>query len=70
MGKDDSKKFRVLILRNISKTAPYFHNGVVKTLKEAIEIMAKEQLGLDLTKKQLNDLEAFLKSLDGQIVKF
>jgi cytochrome c peroxidase len=70
MGKDDSRKFRVPILRNISKTAPYFHNGVVKTLKEAIEIMAKEQLGLDLTKKQLNDLEAFLKSLDGQIVKF
>ena len=68
MGKDENRKFRVPILRNISKTAPYFHYGVVKTLKEAIEIMAKEQLGLDLTKKQLDDLEAFLKSLDGEII--
>ncbi len=70
MGKDKNRKFRVPILRNISKTAPYFHNGVVKTLKEAINIMAKEQLGVDLTKKQLNDLESFLKSLDGEILKY
>lgn len=70
LGKDDNRYFRVPILRNISKTAPYFHNGVVKTLKEAIEIMAKYQLGLDLKVAQLNALEAFLKSLDGDIVDY
>ena len=70
LGKEQKRYFRVPILRNISKTAPYFHNGVVKTLPEAIEIMAKNQLGIDLTKEQLDALEAFLKSLDGEIVDY
>lgn len=70
LGKDQNRYFRVPILRNIAKTAPYFHNGVVKTLPEAIKIMAKSQLGIDLTKEQLDALEAFLKSLDGEIVDY
>lgn len=70
LGKDGTLYFRVPILRNISKTAPYFHNGVIKTLPEAIKIMAKYQLGIDLTKGQLDALEAFLKSLDGEIVDY
>jgi len=70
MGKDGSKRFRVPILRNISKTAPYFHNGVVKTLREAIDIMAVNQVGIKLTKEQLDNIEAFLKSLDGEIVEY
>jgi len=70
LGKNDERKFRVPILRNISKTAPYFHNGVVKTLKEAIQIMSKHQIGVDLEKDQLGALEAFLKSLDGDIVQY
>ena len=70
LGKDQTRYFRVPILRNIEKTAPYFHNGVVKTLREAIEIMAKYQVGVDLTQEQLDALEAFLKSLDGEIVDY
>jgi len=70
LGKDQTRYFRVPILRNISKTAPYFHNGVVKTLREAIKIMAKYQVGVDLKKEQLDALEAFLKSLDGEIVDY
>ena len=70
LGKNNSKKFRVPILRNISKTAPYFHNGVVKTLREAIKIMSKYQLGIELEKDQLDALEAFLKSLDGKLVEY
>ena len=70
LGKNDDRKFRVPILRNISKTAPYFHNGVVKTLREAIKLMSKHQIGVDLEKDQLDALEAFLKSLDGNIVKY
>lgn len=70
MGKDGNKKFRVPILRNISKTAPYFHNGVVKTLREAISLMSTYQIGVDLTPTQLDSMEAFLKSLDGDIVDY
>ena len=70
MGQDGNKKFRVPILRNISKTAPYFHNGVVKTLRKAISIMSTYQIGVDLTPSQLDSMEEFLKSLDGEIVDF
>jgi cytochrome c peroxidase len=70
MGKDGNKKFRVPILRNITKTAPYFHNGVVKTLREAIRLMGIYQVGVDFTPKQLDDMEAFLKSLEGEIVDY
>ena len=70
MGKDGERNFRVPILRDISKTAPYFHNGVIKTLREAIKIMSKNQVGVDLSKDQLDALEAFLKSLDGELVDY
>ncbi len=70
MGKDGERNFRVPILRDISKTGPYFHNGVVKTLREAIEIMSKNQVGVDMSKEQLDAMEAFLKSLDGEIVNY
>ena len=70
MGKDGNKKFRVPILRDISKTGPYFHNGVVKTLREAISLMGTYQVGVELTEPQLDDMEAFLKSLDGEIVDY
>lgn len=70
MGKDGNQKFRVPILRNISKTAPYFHNGVVKTLREAISLMGTYQVGVELTKSQLDNMEDFLKSLDGEIVEY
>ena len=70
LGKNDERKFRVPILRNISKTAPYFHNGMVESLRDAIEIMSKYQIGVDLEKDQVDALEAFLKSLDGEIVPY
>lgn len=70
MGLDGERKFRVPILRNISKTAPYFHNGAIKDLREAIKIMAKNQIGVDMSKEQVDAVEAFLKSLDGKIVDY
>jgi len=70
MGKDGNKKFRVPILRDISKTAPYFHNGMIKTLREAISLMGTYQIGVDLTESQLDNMEDFLKSLDGEIVDY
>ncbi len=70
LGKNHERMFRVPILRDISKTGPYFHNGVVKTLREAIEIMSKNQVGVDMSKEQIDAMEAFLKSLDGEIVDY
>ena len=70
MGKDGQRMFRVPVLRDISKTGPYFHNGIIKDLREAIKIMSKNQVGVDLSKAQLDALEAFLKSLTGELVDY
>jgi cytochrome c peroxidase len=58
--------WRVPTWRNIALTAPYFHNGSVKTLDEAVRVMAKTQLNKDLSAEQVNDIVAFLESLTGQ----
>jgi cytochrome c peroxidase len=70
LGKDDISYFRVPILRNITKTAPYFHNGAVKDLDEAIFIMGRYQLGFDLTKEQIGLIKEFFKTLQGDIVDY
>ncbi len=69
-GKNAARYFKVPILRNITKTAPYFHNGSVKDLKEAIRIMGKYQRGLELSKDQIDKIEAFLHSLEGDVVDY
>lgn len=70
MGKDGTQYFRVPILRNITQTAPYFHNGVVKELREAIFLMGRYQLGIDLNDKQVDEIEAFFKSMEGELVQY
>jgi len=70
LGKDNTQNFRVPILRNISKTGPYFHNGEVEKLRDAIFLMGRHQVGVDLNEQQLDDVEAFLKSLDGDLVEY
>jgi cytochrome c peroxidase len=70
MGKNDQKLFRVPVLRNVTKTSPYFHNGSVGKIREAIAIMAKHQLGMNLTDKQIDEIVAFLKALEGDIVDY
>jgi len=59
--------FKVPSLRNVSKTAPYFHDGSVTDLKEAITIMGKLQLNKDLTSQQVDDLAAFMNALTGEV---
>jgi len=63
----DKYVFKVPALRNVAKTSPYFHDGSVDRLKEAVLIMGKVQLNRDLTKVQVEDIVAFLKSLTGII---
>lgn len=62
----DTNLFRVQTLRNITDTAPYFHNGSVNDLHEAVRVMAKTQLNNDLSEKDVNAIVAFLESLTGQ----
>ena len=70
LGRDDNLRFRVPILRNVTKTAPYFHNGSVEKIEEAVRIMSKYQLGDEFTPKQIDDVVAFLKTLEGELVKY
>ncbi len=62
----DLRKWRVPSLRNIEITAPYFHNGRVETLDEAVRVMAKTQLRKVLSDEKVADIVAFLKTLTGQ----
>ncbi|EDZ63391.1 Cytochrome-c peroxidase [Sulfurimonas gotlandica GD1] len=59
--------FKVPTLRNISQTAPYFHDGSAKTLKEALSVMAKHNLGIKLEDEEVDKIIAFLKTLDGDL---
>ena len=58
--------FRTPTLRNITDTAPYFHNGSVNDLAEAVRVMAKTQLNKDLQDADIQDIVAFLGSLTGE----
>jgi len=63
---DANGMVKVPTLRNINQTAPYFHNGMVRTLKEAIVEMGRIQLGRQISDKQATSIETFLKSLEGR----
>lgn len=52
-------------LRNVGRTAPYFHDGSVATLEEAVRLMGWHQLGERLSDPDVADLVAFLRALDG-----
>lgn len=61
--------WRVPGLRNLSYTAPYFHNGRVASLDEAVRVMASTQLDKDLSVDDTADIVAFLQALDGPFPK-
>lgn len=72
----DTGKFKTPSLRNVALTAPYFHDGSVKTLEEAISLMAKggnpnpnlssRLKAQKLSPKEAKALKAFLESLTGE----
>jgi len=63
----DRMVFKVPSLRNIEKTAPYYHNGKVETLEEAVSRMAEYQLGKSLSSAQLKSIVTWFKTLTGDI---
>jgi cytochrome c peroxidase len=65
----DRNVWRVPGLRNLLYTAPYMHNGSVKSLPEAVRVMASTQLNRELPAAQVGDITAFLESLTGPFPK-
>ncbi len=65
----DQFKFKVPTLRNSAATQPYFHDGQVETLTEAVRQMGSMQLGLELSEEQVSDITAFLNALTGKGIK-
>ena len=66
--KDDDKLFfKVPMLRNIAKTAPYFHDGSAATLEVAIKTMGEHQLGKQLADAQIAAIAKFLNALTGEL---
>ncbi len=64
---EDKFVFKVPSLRNISLTSPYMHDGRVSTLKEAVELMTRYQLGRHMEPGDTEAIVAFLESLTGEL---
>lgn len=67
-GKDEDRMmFSVPTLRNIAKTAPYFHDGSVDSLPEAVRMMARHQVGRELGDEDVKSIVTWLETLTGKI---
>src|SRR5690606_26585046 len=62
----DRPVFRVPSLRNVAVTAPYFHDGRTASLNDAVRIMARSQLGRELTEREIRAIVKFLRTLTGE----
>jgi cytochrome c peroxidase len=70
-GKEiDRFSFKVPTLRNVEMTYPYFHDGAVNTLTEAVDVMGRLQLGKTFTKDENAKVVAVLKTLTGDQPSF
>ena len=63
----DRMVFKVPTMRNIEKTAPYYHDGSITALDEAVRQMADHQLARTLSKEETDSIVAFLKALTGEL---
>jgi cytochrome c peroxidase len=64
---EDRYVFRVPMLRNVTKTAPYFHDGSVDRLDRAVRVMAMVQLGRELDDTTVAEIVSFLEALTGEV---
>jgi cytochrome c peroxidase len=63
----DRMLFKVPSLRNVAKTAPYFHDGSAKTLEQAITMMGRHQIGEELSADDVASIAAWLGALTGEL---
>ena len=68
-SESDKMFFKVPSLRNVEKTGPYFHNGKVATLDQAVVQMADYELGKQLSGAETQSVVAWLRSLTGEVPK-
>jgi len=64
---EDKYLFRTAQLLNVGITAPYFHDGSVESLEEAVKIMAEKELGKTLTDSEAKKIASFLRSMTGKV---
>lgn len=62
--------FKVPTLRNVELTYPYFHDGAYWKLEEAVDLMARLQLGRELAIEEIDNMTAFLRTLTGEQPNF
>ena len=65
----DKNVFKVPSLRNVLDTAPYFHDGSISTIEQAIRIMAEKQLGRDVSQEDIEDIKALFESFSAPTVE-
>jgi cytochrome c peroxidase len=63
----DTMFFKVPMLRNVDQTAPYFHDGHVATLEEAVRVMGRQQADTELSEAEIHSIVTFLHALTGPI---
>ena len=62
----DRYRFKTPTLRNVALTWPYYHDGSIKTLNEAVTMMAKYQVGREMSPEEAGKVENFLQALTGE----
>jgi cytochrome c peroxidase len=63
---EDRHVFKVPSLRNVARTAPYFHDASALHLEDAVRVMGRHQLGMDLSAGDIAQIVAFLRTLDSE----
>jgi cytochrome c peroxidase len=64
---EDKYVFKVASLRNVAETGPYFHDGSVETLEDALRVMGSAQLARSMTEEEVAGIAAFLRTLTGEL---
>ncbi len=64
---EDRHRFKVPGLRNAALTSPYFHDGSVQDLGDAVRLMARFQVGRAVSEVQVSRIVSFLESLTGEV---
>ncbi len=67
---EDRYEFKVPSLRNVARTAPYLHDGSIKTLEEVISIMGHYQIGRTISKTDIKAIKSFLQTLNGEVSEY
>lgn len=64
---DENGLVKTPVLRNILKTAPYYHNGAIWDINEAIKEMGSIQLGIEITDEEAKTIATFFEALEGDL---